>query len=87
MPMPKITIPQHPEGLRPIIGVPYAQIHHDAHGRQIATCPRCKREIALIGRGKDFETVSNAAYVKHYFAEHAVADGLVKVGREWYSRV
>jgi hypothetical protein len=66
----------------PIIGIPYAR-QVVVGNRVFAICPRCAARVELIER-KDFESASADAYARHYFAEHAVADGLVKRGDRWF---
>jgi len=72
--------------LEPVANAPYAGQSLVA-GRLVATCPRCSAEIELKrSRGKIFETASSEAYERHYFAAHALYDGLLKRGGHWFRR-
>lgn len=68
-----------PEGYMPVFGIPYARQNDDG----TVTCPKCGERIRQ-GERKDFESFSGREYATHYEAEHAEADGWVRVDGAWF---
>ncbi len=74
---------------RPALGVPYARqtvIDFGDRSVVVATCPRCNQKVELTER-KDFESMSGQEYADHYHERHAVDDGLVCIGGQWYAPI